>query len=326
MTLNLLTAVNEPDIDIILTSSIMGKIPYILVEGMDDITKYHSIFSNSTNYLDTFQIEAIENIKDYSLGCDEIIRCIDDLYQNHPQKHDQIDKYIISILDKDIRDIKNTIPTHNTYIVLKEYSIESIYVCKESVEILLKLLTKGPVNNITDIIVNDLFLNIVSDLIDEMYYCSLDALNYSLNLNHKMMRYKFEYGFIENNNEIFLNQISADTTYKNILDNLSNSYSFSNDLCSLMKFVKGKWLYRSFIKLVIAGARDLSNKCKNSIITTCCYCKLNKHDQCLYKTISTQGYEYIDNHLFKELPKEKKFIGFNYIIDQFDLRMNAINL
>lgn len=324
MIVNFLSAVNEPDIDIILNSCIMGNMPYVLVEGMDDISKYHSIFSSSDSYSDTIQIEAIENIKDYSLGCDELIRCINDLYNNHPQKHDKIDKYIISIIDKDIRDIKNVIPQHKTHIILNEYSIESIYVCKNSIKILLNLLVKGPEKLINDKIIDDLFIIAQTKLIDELYYCSLDALNYTLNNQHKRNRYKYEYGFIENNNAQFLQDISQDTTYKSQLDVLATTFNISQNLNSLTLFVKGKWLYRSFIKIILEEARNLTNKCRSNQITTCCYCKITKYEQCLYKIITTQGYDHIDNHLFKKLPKDPTFTGFSYLINKFDTRMNAI--
>ena len=325
MTLNLFTAVNQPDIDIIFNFCVMGKVPFVLVEGMEDIPKYHEIFSKSSTYSETLYIEAIENIENYSLGCDEIIRCIDDLYTNHPQQHNQIDKYIISIIDKDIRDLKNTLPIHNTHIILKEYSVESIFVSKESVEILLKFLIKGPSKSITNTVVNNIFQSSLNELANELYYASLDALNFSLNSTHKKIRYKYEYGFIENNINDFLVQISTDSSYKNSLDNLSNTHSLNTNLDSLKIFVKGKWLYRSFIKLIINSAKDLTNKCKLSLIQSCSYCKINKYDQCLYKTISTQGYEHIDNHLFKNLPMNQYFNGFDYIIHQFELRMNNIN-
>jgi phage anti-repressor protein len=296
-----LSAVQEPDIDIVLNSCIMGNIPFILVEGMDDISKYHSIFSISDKYSESIQIEAIENIKDYSLGCEELIRCIDDLYINHPQKHDKINKYIISILDKDVRDIKCNLPTHSTYIILKEYSIESIYVCKNSIKILLEFLIKGPNNLINRSIINNIFISTQQKLVDDLYYSSLDALNFTLNQQHKRNRYKFEYGFIENNNAIFIQELSQDQTYKIHLDTLASSINLSKDLNSLMKFVKGKWLYRSFIKIILEEVNLLTQKCQSSQITTCCYCNLGKFSQCLYKSILTQGYDHIDNHLFKEL-------------------------
>lgn len=323
--LNIFTAINEPDIDVIFNFCIMGKIPFILVEGMDDIPKYHSILSRSSNYSDVLYIEAVENITNYSLGCDEVIRCIDDLYNNHPQQHDKIDTFIISIIDKDIRNIKNTIPAHKTHIILKEYSIESIYVSKESVEIILNLLIKGPSNLISEAIINDMFDEVIDNLIDELYYSSLDALNFSLNSIHKKIRYKYEYGFIENNITDFSNQLSTDNQYKISLDNLAINYGFDKDLASLTLFVKGKWLYRSFIKNIVENSKELQTKCGSQLIHTCSYCKLGKYDQCLYKTILTQGSDHIDNHLFKILPENSSFTGFDYIVEDFDSRMNIIN-
>jgi|GEM_PF-2171047 hypothetical protein len=276
----------------ILANAVMNNIKTILVEGSYDIKKYESILSNSENikdgsFCDSVKVIPIETIAKntnnteemFYVGCEGIISALLDLDNNILQHKADInaEKYILGIIDKDIRNHReniNPIPINNKLFLLPYYSIESFYINEESVRIILKK-SINSISLIDNEIVSDLFNNSLNDTIDFLFYPVLDAYLKATDSNHSPLAgYEFEYGYVKE-------KLKKDeyTAIKEL-----NKQIIKKDISTFLDICKGKWFLECWVEKLIDRIKNLSNLCRNKKIKQCQYCAIKKYEnKCQYK-------------------------------------------
>lgn len=284
--------INDPQtIYQILANARMNNIKIILVEGQYDTKKYESILINSENikddsFRDSVKVIPIDtiskntnNIKETYIGCEGIISALSDLDNNILQHKADInaEKYILGIIDKDIRNHRenfNPIPTNNKLFLLPYYSIESFYINEESVRVILKK-SINSISLIDNKIVDFLFNNSLKDTIDFLFYPVLDAYLKATNPNYPyLVGYEFEYGYVKE-------KLQKDeyTAIKEELD----KQRIGKDISTFLDICKGKWFLECWLEKLIDRIKTLSNLCQNKEIKQCQYCTVKIENKCEYK-------------------------------------------
>jgi hypothetical protein len=120
-------------IDELFIEAIMTEVPCVLVEGIDDI----EIYSQLSEQLEVKpEVYAIETVKGFTVGCEQVIKAINRLDELPPCEHAIVD-HMLGIIDKDVREFRNQLPQSEAILVLKYYSIESHFISSTVIEQLL---------------------------------------------------------------------------------------------------------------------------------------------------------------------------------------------
>ncbi|WP_421184842.1 DUF4435 domain-containing protein [Aeromonas enteropelogenes] len=262
------------DIEEIFTQSIMTKKPYVIVEGIDDISIYDRIINTESK---SVEIIAVETIEGFTKGCDSIVNVAMSLEKISNEKYDP-SNYILGIIDKDVRDFRGELPQYNTLLTLNVYSIESHFINSDVINHILKTCTKGT----ADLFTSHLREKILNECIKSMeilYLASLDALKGALDRNYSSdFGYCQTYGRLKDQNlsEKLINK-------KNDLYSFAAEHSISSDLDSLKKICKGKWLLSMFCEELERSIKKLSSECGVSPVTVCQMCVIEAKSSCLYR-------------------------------------------
>ena len=254
----------------------MTKTISIIVEGADDIQIYDGIAKSVNKTAEIFPIETIEG---YFPGCNHVVKAMDNILEL-PESHARHDKYIIGIIDKDIKDYRGELPVNHLVLTLKYYSMESHFVNKEVLPSIFELITKTPRSLITDELVEHLYEQISLDNEDFFLIC-LESLKNALQNGYES---DFAYSFSEG--RIFSEEdISKVKVKRNELLAFANSLSISRNIDDLKKFSKGKWLLHFFCVKTLRVAQQYKDLCGTPPIQECVICTGNGHspNHCLYK-------------------------------------------
>lgn len=264
------------EIDELLNEAVMTGVPIVLVEGVDDISTYHSIGGRVS-----FDIEiyAIENIDGYTEGCEQVIAALNELH-NLPLSENPIKNHILGIIDKDVRDYRQECPQIESLLILKYYSIESHFVSKNILEHALGLCTKANNHMISDNDIQLLMDAIEEQLIQKLYYFSLEALKNALEPEYCA---DFSYSFKAGRINTDLDAKEKITEKTGDLDNLASTFGLSPSLNTLKLITKGKWLIDFFANEIIIELNNLPSLCKTEKITVCQFCLNQSFDKCLYR-------------------------------------------
>ena len=221
---------NRFEADELLNSAIMEKIPYIVVEGVEDIHIYEEIAKSAGLVCEVYSVEMIEGLAG---GNDGVIEAMN-LIQSLPMSEDKsADQYVMGVIDSDARYFRNEMPALNSIFRLNLYSIESHFVSISSI--------KPAINRVTRIsskesIDADAIYSAVEKNIFDVFYFSLDALKNAINPDYKSV-----VGFSSNpGRRKDLNTISQLNDRKIDLDEFASFFSFKPNVESYRKFVKGK--------------------------------------------------------------------------------------
>ena len=103
------------DLEETVIAAMMCNQPVILVEGQDDIKFYDNI---ATLEGLSVGVQAIENIADYSEGCEQVCNAMDEV-ETLIQNDNRLKKYVMGIIDRDVRQFLNNLPSKNNLLVLK---------------------------------------------------------------------------------------------------------------------------------------------------------------------------------------------------------------
>lgn len=264
------------EISEILNTAIMTKTISIIVEGSDDIQVYDGIAKSVNKLAEIFPIETIEG---YAPGCNQIIMAMDDITAI-PQSSVSYDRYIVGIIDKDIKDFRGEIPTNNLVFTLKYYSMESHFVDKEVLPSIFELITKTPRSLITNNFIDHLYELISLDDEDFFLIC-LESLKNSLDEGYQSdFAYSFSEGRIFSEEDILKIRLK-----KEQLLEFADRLSISRSLDDLRKISKGKWLLHFFCVKTLSAAQQLKDLCGTPPIQQCVICTGNGHSShhCLYK-------------------------------------------
>lgn len=296
----------EYDLEELLTAAIMLDKPIILVEGSDDIKLYENLLNNINKECDVY---AIENVDSYSEGCDEVIRAIKDI-QNKINENPHNERYILGIIDADVRPFRNEIPKIKGLFVLKYYSFESHFITRSNLKKLISEITCNGNKSISE----ELLDYCESDLekrFKELYYYSLEALKNSVTNNYNsIVVYSDNAGMLYSN--YHLSKIKAK---KRTHDYFANKHSLKYNLISLKSIAKGKWLLFYYSSSILSKLKNLKDACKNKLIAPCQFCKKGNYNKCLRKLNGTYDVKQVQNKLLNIYDRDE----LKYIYDRFNL-------
>lgn len=266
----------ETPLNELFVEAIMSESPLIIVEGIDDIAVYERI-ANHSKIREDIQVIAIENIRDYDSGCDNVIKAITDL-QDMIREKEENKKYILGIIDRDARFYRNDIPELEGLFILKYYSYESHFVGEQGLKFVLPIVTNSYEEMIDETVVTKLKDGLSREY-EDLYYISLEALKNACDkyYNGKVC-YKQKAGRIlsEDSKKSILNKLDKDG-----LDNFASERGITK--YSLKNIAKGKWLIFVYAKVILNNLINLHISCRNGKINQCQYCKVKKYDQCMFK-------------------------------------------
>ncbi|MGI2180612.1 hypothetical protein [Shewanella frigidimarina] len=265
---------NFYEIDEILNEAVMTGVPSIILEGIDDIEIYTRI-AESAN----FQVEfyAVESIDGYGQGCDNVIAAVTDLNSIVSEKY-KLENNVLGIIDKDVRDFRQELPSVEPMLVLNYYSIESHFVSKFIVESILDQCVKATRDILDDTLCKVIMDEIETKLLD-IYYFSLESLKNALEPEYLA---DFSYSMKPGR----LNDFKLKSTIYNKRDDLDKfaaSKALTPCLNTLKIITKGKWLIDAFAIELINSIEGLKDKCRSHQIKTCKSCVIDAYDKCFYR-------------------------------------------
>lgn len=252
----------------------MTSTPAIVVEGTDDIKTYYALAAEA---LDKFEIYAVEMIDGFAPGCADVVKAIQELYAL-PINSVTIENFILGIIDRDVREFRNELPTEKAIFALKNYSIETDFVNEEVLsEIVLTCTTVTP-DLVSQNFVSLAFDAIASSLL-QLYYFSLEALRCALEQNY-VADFKYSYHNGRRNEAAVI----ADVTAKQAdLDAFAASKNLTRDFDTIKRIAKGKWLLSTFSDEVHKLLKSLATHCGGQGNGQCGYCKVGMPAQCTFK-------------------------------------------
>ncbi|MGF1734361.1 hypothetical protein [Photobacterium satsumensis] len=286
----------------ILAEAIMNSTPAVIVEGVDDIEVY-DVIKNDVN--SSFNVIAVENIDDYVEGCQGVKDAMDDVNSLVNTSAFNYRNYIVGIIDKDVCDFRNEVPNNDFIFHLKYYSIESYFCTNEIVGEILKLSTRTTENLISDD-TKDVVFNSVAERLKVLYLLSLEALKGAVDSNYEsLVKYSFPIGRFIKNNDV----ITGVNSKEEELLLFAQQLGLSNELSSMKRFVRGKWLIFLYCFELENALKNISGNCHEHGVETCQYCAVEAFDKCLYrlkdgfthKTIRNSVYNFTDKIDFSDV-------------------------
>ncbi|WP_298052873.1 hypothetical protein [uncultured Paenalcaligenes sp.] len=262
------------EIDEILNESIMTGVPNIIVEGVDDVPIYSSLSSHAQCIAEVY---AVESISGFGEGCTHVINAIEDLEEIANHKHD-LSTHILGIIDKDVRDFRKELPTSESILTLKYYSIESHFISIETIKNNLHLFIKAS-ENLIDENLCKLMMNEIEKKLLKSYYYSLESLKKSLEKEYEsVFSYSFKRGKMKDENIIKKIEEKEKT-----LDEFATKQGVNKNIQSLKLISNGKWLIDIFSEEVLNQIEKLKSLCQIGSIKKCPSCKTTNYDKCFYR-------------------------------------------
>ena len=236
------------DLEETVIAAMMCNQPVILVEGQDDIKFYDNI---ATLEGLSVGVQAIENIADYSEGCEQVCNAMDEV-ETLIQNDNRLKKYVMGIIDRDVRQFLNNLPSKNNLLVLKYYSYETHLITDVTIKRLLEQLTKIPGSSITQEVVEwikDEFEN----QSNELYYFSLEALKKKLDNTYQAnVTYGLDGGAVIGKAKQYRWSL-----IESKIDEL-NQFAMSHNISkSDLKYIaKGKWFLATWCDFLLKKAKN----------------------------------------------------------------------
>ena len=111
----------QNDLEETVIVAFMCNLPVVIVEGQDDIKFYDNIATLNNINID---VRAIETVDGYAEGCEQVCDAMEEV-QELIINDVRLKKYVMGIIDRDVRQYLNTVPEKNNLLVLKYYSYET---------------------------------------------------------------------------------------------------------------------------------------------------------------------------------------------------------
>ena len=289
----------------ILSQAIMTKRPIAIVEGVDDIQVYDDVSKASGIKIKVLPVECIEGANQ---GCDGVIELMDKILSLQTSKYDY-KKYVVGIIDKDVRDYRKNIPENELVFPLKYYSMESHFVCEQRILDLVKQFTKTT----DELRTNTLHTHLVGEVnkaLNSLYLYSLESLKGAIDSNYTSdFSYSCSAGRIGRDTALE-QRIQAK---KDELLSFAVENQVSCDLESMRKFVKGKWLIDLFSQELVRAITSLNGKCGEGQLKKCELCITEIENKCSYKIKEGVNHTHIKLSMMSNLDSP----NFEYLKNKF---------
>lgn len=262
------------EIDEVLNAAIMSGIPVLIVEGVDDVQTYDLIARSAQTSVD---VVAVETIVGYSGGSEHVIKAMRDLAALEQGIH-PFDHYILGIVDRDVREFRNTLPDDSAILVLDGYSLETHFVTQEVLRKAILSYTKVTASLIGARTLGQIMEKIENALLD-LYYFALEALKCALNKGYDSA---FSYSLPCSRRKDSTLRASIESK-KHELDQFASELGIVRDMHQLKKIAKGKWLLELFCIEIQAELKALQNHCGVGDFGRCQQCISGNSGTCMYK-------------------------------------------
>ena len=268
----------QNDLEETVIAAFMCNLPVVIVEGQDDIKFYDNVATLNDISVD---VRAIETVDGYTEGCEQVCDAMTEV-QELIRKDNRLKRYVMGIIDRDVRQYLNTVPEKDNLLVLKYYSYETHLITDKTISRLIEQLTMAPGSMITQEVVNYLKQDFDSK-VGALYYFSLEALK-------KMCEpsYSSDIAYGVNGGAV----IGGGKSYKwgliepkiDDLDQFALQHNISRN--ELKYIAKGKWFLSYWCDFLRVKAKELKDLCGKQI-PMCKYCEANQRKKCLWRTSSS---------------------------------------
>lgn len=261
------------EIDELLNQAIMSKVPCFIVEGVDDVCIYEKLAKSANVDCEVYSADMISGLTG---GNNAIIAAMQTLESLPMRGNSKAHHFVMGIIDRDARPYRNEMPTGQSILCLKLYSIESHFASKHSIISSIPNLTRFSRQDQVDA---DLIFSNIEYALSNLYYFSLEALKSATTPSYAaVVGYSSNVGRRKDPNTIA--QLQA---RKSELDAFADLHGLKNSLPSMKEFSKGKWLLTAFAEELFDEISKLKQKCKNSLISKCRMCSLDPNAACLFR-------------------------------------------
>ncbi len=299
---NILQRFTSPRINNLLAKAKITEVPLIVVEGGDDIQFYDRLAKICNKKIN---VKPVETIDSYSEGCEEVINLVKDIQDTLADDESYL-KYFLGIIDKDIRDLRNSLPDHLLGLFsLNFYSLESHFISKYFIKEILYKITKVNEDLVTSSLIDLIYENANNNTVNFLKNVTLDCILNSLDPSYNA-KFSFDQGIEQLFHNDVLRQEINNMEEELIQESIRLGFYRNIDLNFLKLYTKGKWLLKLFYINVFDEIGQLPSKCKGKTITQCQYCETNKDEKCLYGLYMNHQRGSFHNYVLKNfLDKEE---------------------
>lgn len=267
----------ESNIEELYMESIMSNSSTIIVEGHDDIPLYEKLSSDIGKNI---QVIAVENIDGCNAGCDNVIRCIEEI-QDLINEVDLGENYILGIIDRDARFYREEVPNLKCLFILEYYSFESHFTTEYGLKKILPIVCGISEKAIDEKLIQYLKKDLVNDF-EQLFYISLEALKVACEQGYcGEYQYSQSAGYVFGKDNLSQHLPKINEKRKD-LDSFAEQHDISKS--DLPKIAKGKWYIHVYADSIFKNIKNLPQACKKEIINQCQYCKNGNYSNCMYKT------------------------------------------
>lgn len=248
--------------DEIVNIAIMEEKLAIIVEGKDDFPIYDDLFRCKGLDLEiyvaeelSFETEKDETEEDELIasgGCYHVMRSITTIEDKSNISKENLKRYVLGIIDLDVRQYRCDLPKNELIFILDRYSIENYFVNIDSCKFLIKKYTNVPKSYLTDSWIDRYFENIKNTLIDDIFFIVVEAIRNAV-LPKDSYENKGIIKFEPDSAERYINDPSIIQYLKDNKDNLERfciEKSIQKSWESMLVICKGKWLLHWFLKII----------------------------------------------------------------------------
>lgn len=278
----------QNDLEETVIAAMMCDLPVVIVEGQDDIKFYDNIATlNNLNV----EVRAIETIDGYTEGCQQVCDAMTEV-QELILNDVRLKKYVMGIIDRDVRQYLGTIPEKDNLLVLKYYSYETHLITDKTIRRLIEQLTMIPGSMVTQDVVDYLKQDFDANS-DELYYFSLEALKKMLNPSYQAdIAYGVDGGAVIGKSKIYkwglIEPKVEDLKQFALLYNITRN--------ELKYIAKGKWFLSYWCDFLHRKSKELKLLCGISI-PKCRYCEVGQNEKCLWRPSSSFQVPIIESFL-----------------------------
>lgn len=292
------------DLKEIILAAKIGDLPVILVEGRYDVKFYENLVK--LNELNA-EILAVENIPDYSEGCKEVCRALQDFERIINESDESLKSYLMGIIDGDARKYTNKIPQITNLLMLRCYSFETHLITQQGLKDVVSTTTSA--TKIIDDKLFEVFNSRFVQLRRKLYYCSLDALKHKCEPDYEsVVKYSNDYvkSIVTSQTNIWERVESR----INLLDEFAKDKNISID--NLREIAKGKWYLYIWGSFLLHEIKNLFKLCGQEI-NECQFCRAGNKSKCEWQPSGK-----IDIPTMESILKQEKNIDIEetrYIVD-----------
>lgn len=266
----------------VLNEAIMTGIPAIVVEGREDIRFYEAIIHSLRKRV---RVVPVQMVRGYAAGNKSVVDLITNLQPDF-SSHLHYTRYLLGIIDKDVRDYRGDHPQHLLgLLILNVYSYEAHLVTDRHIKVIISFMTDLSADRVPKNLVDYVRCHLVPKY-EEIYYMSLEALKCAVEPDYQaLISYRWNEG-----------RIADPASRSEILSSLRPriqaledwAFGMSVTISDLKKFAKGRWLLATFIREVAAVIRHITEQpCGYQTIKQCPFCGFHQQD-CLWKVTHFQ--------------------------------------